>query len=226
MSARDRSGRVSSSPAASAFLLPYAGLMTLLFALFAALYALSMQDAAKAKSTIAAIRRSFGGGGTSGAGGPSQAPSPSAELTLVREQLAELAGGLPERGVIEAFEDRRGIVVRITGQDFFAPGEAGAGPDFLPALDRVGSVVAKIARAVRIEGHTDPAEMSSRGYPSDWELSSARAAWVARRWIERFGVDPSRLQVLGYSHHRPASEATTEWGQGKNRRIEVVILSQ
>ena len=208
----------------NAYLLPYAGLMTLLFALFAALYALSLKDSLKAKSAVQGIKKSFSlgqGGSGRGATDPFAPGNKSGTGETELAQVQRIIGDLP--GESQIFEDRRGIIVRIAAQDFFGPGEAHAGDDFLPLLNRIGRVVAKSARAVKIEGHSDPAEMGLKTYPSDWELSASRAAWVARLWIASFGLDPARIQITGFSHHRPLDEGSTEWAQGKNRRVEIVL---
>ncbi|MGZ3698211.1 MAG: OmpA/MotB family protein [Bdellovibrionota bacterium] len=100
--------------------------------------------------------------------------------------------------------------------------------DLRPILERIGRIVSKTPRLVRIEGHSDRAEAASQNHPgfaSDWELSAARAAWVAKYWIQRFDIEPARLGVAGYSHYRPLSESDDEWGKAKNRRVEIIILN-
>jgi chemotaxis protein MotB len=121
--------------------------------------------------------------------------------------------------------DSRGLIVRLAAKDFFDEGQVEVRPDLRPVLDRIGRVLSKTKRLFRIEGHTDATEAKTPGFASGWELSSARAAWLAKHWIKRFELDPARVGVVGYSHFRPLSTDRDEWGQAKNRRVEVIILN-
>jgi chemotaxis protein MotB len=78
---------------------------------------------------------------------------------------------------------------------------------------------------VRIEGHADPSEAETKSFPSDWELSSARAAWVAKYWVRRMNMDPKRLGIAGYGHFRPLNKSSNEWERAKNRRVEIIVLN-
>ena len=115
--------------------------------------------------------------------------------------------------------DSRGLVVRLAAKDFFEDGEVDVRPDLRPILDRIGQVLVRSKRLVRVEGHTDPAEEKKSKFSSGWELSAARAAWVVKYWVQRFEIDPKRLGAAGYSHYRPLTEKTDEWNRAKNRRV-------
>ncbi|HBI24653.1 MAG TPA: flagellar motor protein, partial [Nitrospiraceae bacterium] len=78
---------------------------------------------------------------------------------------------------------------------------------------------------IHIEGHTDDIPMNSIQFPSNWELSSARATSIVRRFISH-GVNPSRLTAIGYGEYRPITGNETEEGRGKNRRVDIVILNE
>jgi chemotaxis protein MotB len=243
------------------WLVSYADFITLLFAFFVVMYALSMENISKVKAAAESIRKAFGvTGGSVGtidlrgkAGGgviaPFDAPGdagggrlhnmpagktntagdPDGELQQMKELLEETIS--LELGVSDLSErmqmvyDSRGLVVRLAAKDFFEQDEIEVRPDLRPLLDRIGRVMSRTQRMIRIEGHTDPSEATPHGYPSDWELSSARAAWVAKYWIARFGIDPRRIGVAGYSHFRPLNEKGNEWARSKNRRIEIIILN-
>lgn len=240
------------------WLVSYADFITLLFAFFVVMYAISQADMAKFRKVSASIKAAFSAagpvgmidiGGQSGgdtanpldmkesiggrvqnlpAGKTNTATDPDPELQEMKELLEEtisLELGVTETSdVLQMMYDGRGLVLRLTAKGFFEEGAADVRPDFRPILDRIGKVIAKSNRLVRVEGHTDRNEPMSDGYPSGWELSAARAAWIARYWMKRFEVDPSRVGVAGYAHHRPLTLGKDDWSKAKNRRVEVIIL--
>jgi chemotaxis protein MotB len=238
--------------------------MTLLFAFFVVMYALSTQDLARARLAAQSIRAAFGGppiavGGPGGAqvnpfratgdcapcdksaSETSEEAETRAELSSMRSEIdadAQLEAGHADLGQsMETLVDRRGLVIRVAAKDFFAKGEASVREDLRPLLDRIGRVVARSRRPVRIEGHADTSEIKSPGFASSWDLSAARATWVARYWITRFELDPRQVGIAGYAHYRPSSEGespdagaeksrahpTSEWAHAMNRRIEIVV---
>lgn len=232
----------------------YAVFMTLLFALFVVMYALSIKDVAQARKAAQSIRMALGGPailpGTSGLRessnlSPFNAPAASApascppcvasseehaeldQMQTLLEAAAKVEAGHADLGErMETLVDRRGLVIRLSANDFFAPSEAAVHSDLLPLLDRIGRVVSRSKRPVRIEGYSDGGERLAPEFASGWELSAARAAWVARYWIKRFNLDPSQVAVVGYAHYRPApaeGRAESEWARARNRRIEVVV---
>lgn len=231
------------------WLVSYADFITLLFAFFVVMYALSMQNLSKVKAAAESIRKAFGGPAVvSGAGGdlrgetrvdpfdpPAAAGEPTGELRKMKGELEEAAsletGSADFSERMQTLFDGRGLVVRLSAKDFFGRFETAVRPDFQPLLDRIGRVIARTRRPIRIEGYSDPGEADHPpGFSSGWELSAARAAWVAKYWIARFALDPARIGVVGYAHYRPltsdAKSSGSEWEQGGNRRIEIVILDQ
>ena len=241
------------------WLVSYADFITLLFATFVVLYALSQQDISKFKSVAAAIRAAFSAAGPVGmvafnqnsggetvnqfdsttsnygravnldAGRTNTAADPDPELQNIKDKLEEtisLELGMSELAdKIQMQFDSRGLIVRLAAKDFFDQGAVVVRTDMQPVMDRIGKIVASTNRLVRVEGHTDPSEARTENYPTDWELSAARAAWVVKYWIKRFDVDPKRFGAAGYSHFRPLSGGKDEWSQAKNRRVEIIILN-
>jgi chemotaxis protein MotB len=163
------------------------------------------------------------------AGKTNTAADPDPELQEIRELLEETIS--LELGANDAAEklqmqfDSRGLIIRVATKDFFDEGSIEVRPDLRPILDRIGRVLAKMKRLIRIEGHTDRGEAQASKYPSGWELSAARAAWVAKYWIQKFNFNPSRMGIAGYGDHRPLSSGKKPWDRAKNRRVEVIILN-
>ena len=242
------------------WLVSYADFITLLFAFFVVMYAISQADLAKFQKVAASMKKAFNGG-TAGqgavqsdgsAGGNSvnlmddetvpggrvlnmpegktnTSADPNEELQKTKELLEESIS--LETGVSELSEkmqilyDSRGLIVRLAVKDFFPEGQTEVPQDLRPLLEKIGKILNKTDRPLRIEGHTDPSEAKVAGYPSDWELSAARAGWVARYWITRLGMDPRRIAIAGYGHFHPLTQTKEDWFRGGNRRIEILVLN-
>ena len=121
--------------------------------------------------------------------------------------------------------DSRGLVLSLSAKGFFEPFEVEVRPELRPLLDRIARVLVPSQRLIRIEGHADASEKRPEGYPSAWELSAARAGWVARYWLERYDFEPKRLGIAGYAHYRPVADGTGGYDQASNRRIEIIVLN-
>lgn len=119
-------------------------------------------------------------------------------------------------------QSEKGLAIRLNDQLLFAAGQARVREDAYPLLDLVAETLAGHPQDVRIEGHTDDRPMSSSVFPSNWELSSARAASVLRHFENR-GVDPRRLSAVGLGEWRPVASNESPAGRAKNRRVEIFM---
>ncbi len=241
------------------WLVSYADFITLLFAFFVIMYAMSQSDSHKLRQVTEGLRKAFSSagpvgmvnlGGNSGgntinlgdnadpaggrldnlpAGKTHTAADPDPDLQGVRELLEETIslefGGTEVSDRPQMQFDSRGLVVRVAAKDYFAEGEIEVRPDLRPVLDRIGDVLSKTNRLIRLEGHTDEGEKLSSRFSNHWEFSSARASWVANYWLKRFEFDPSRIGVAGYGFYRPLAKGSDPWKRAKNRRVEIIILN-
>jgi chemotaxis protein MotB len=122
--------------------------------------------------------------------------------------------------------DARGLIVTIvTDQVLFDSGKADLQPSGLQILDLVATALQAIPNDISIEGHTDAHPISNSRYPSNWELSTARATSVLRYLIDAHGMPPQRLSAAGYADTRPIDDNTTTAGASRNRRVEIVVNS-
>ena len=122
---------------------------------------------------------------------------------------------------------RRGptfLEVEIQSDILFASGVAEPSPVATATVRKLGAVLRDEPNAVRVEGYTDDVPIRTAAYPTNWELSSARAASVVHVLIGE-GVDPGRLAVVGYGEHQPAADNATAEGRNANRRVLLVILA-
>jgi chemotaxis protein MotB len=122
---------------------------------------------------------------------------------------------------------RRGLVVRLlTDQVVFDPGQAVLKPPAIPVLTGVAHALAiDKTHPIMVEGHTDNVPISGSQFPSNWELSTARASVVVRFLIHT-GIDKFRLGAAGYANLYPVASNSTAIGRSKNRRVEIVLLRQ
>lgn len=120
---------------------------------------------------------------------------------------------------------KRGLVVRLlTDRVVFDPGQAALKPAAVPVLTGVAHALnINKTHPIMVEGHTDNVPISGSQFPSNWELSTARASVVVRFLIHT-GIDKFRLGAAGYANLYPVASNSTDIGRSKNRRVEIVLL--
>ena len=141
--------------------------------------------------------------------------------------LEEIEAYLDENNlnnVITANRTEQGVVLVLQESILFDSAEAEILTSGMPFLDRIASLLHDIPNSVKVEGHTDSRPISNFRYPSNWELSGARASSVIRYLIEENEFDESRFTSAGYADTRPAvpNDSPQNWSQ--NRRVEIVIM--
>jgi chemotaxis protein MotB len=211
------------------WLLSYADFVTLLFALFVTMYAVSTVDADKLAPAASSMRSAFDGEKRQTGPVPlpdlgaivAQAPPPT---DRVRVELARVLADAIAAGRLELIEDARGLVVSLPERATFAPASTEMTPVALELIARVAAAVQTFDRPLRIEGHTDNVPIHTREFHSNWELSTARAATVIRFLIERVAFDPRRLSAAGYGEFHPRVANDSPENRARNRRVDIVIL--
>jgi chemotaxis protein MotB len=119
----------------------------------------------------------------------------------------------------------RGIRIRVKGALLFDPGAATVKSVATPFLDSLVQVMEKFDYFLLVEGHTDALPISTAMFPSNWELSSYRAASVLRYLIDH-GIDPRRLTSVGLAANYPLAPNDTPEGRAANRRVEFLLTKQ
>ena len=206
------------------WLVSYADLVTLLLALFVVLYAAADRD--RARTFAAAVSQQFG---TIPVGGDGVLPGtsqivPGDPLAAERRKLESAFAtndALRTRARLSITE--RGLIVSLAEAGFFAEGESEVRPDALPVLEALAASLTDSSALMRIEGHTDATPIATARYPSNWELSAARASNVLAYFAAR-GHLASRLSVAGYAGERPVADNSTLEGRALNRRVDLVVL--
>lgn len=233
------------------YLISYADFITLLFATFVVLYALSQVDIKDFKTLEQSIKQAFASPSlTQGSEGimdsssdtlfdTSQADSMITPLMMEymsqkyeQQSMEDIKNSITQdvkSGVlngVEAIQTDRGLVIRFNDDYLFKPASAVLTPEAKQKIDHVGALVSRkfALHSMRVEGHTDNKPMVSSIYPSNWELSSARASSIIRYLIGRFAFMPSLFTAVGFADTRPINNNKTEVERTKNRRVEILIL--
>ncbi|MFS0751142.1 flagellar motor protein MotS [Oceanobacillus sp. 1P07AA] len=126
--------------------------------------------------------------------------------------------------VITANRNDRGVVLVLQEKILFESGEAEILDDAEPFLNHIGSLLSELHNQVKVEGHTDSRPIANYRYPSNWELSGARASSVVRYLIEAQSLQMARFSTVGYADTVPLEPNTNEMNMSKNRRVEIIIL--
>lgn len=148
------------------------------------------------------------------------------EETTLQQLLTEIEAFLVENGledVILANRTERGVVLVLDEQVLFETGEAEIVGGRNAFLDKVGSMLKTMPNLVKIEGHTDNRPITTFRYPSNWELSTARASSVIRYLVDNHGLSNDRFIAVGYGETRPIVPNTNQANWKKNRRVEIVV---
>lgn len=147
------------------------------------------------------------------------------ELGHVADDVDTAMSTLIEAGQVHVHRHENWVTVDISSDILFSSGVAKLSPPAQNILGRLAESLRPFPNQIRVAGHTDNRPINNPAFPSNWELSSARAASVVHLFMDR-GVAPERLSVMGFGEQRPVTANDTETGRNANRRVEVMILSQ
>lgn len=219
-----------------AWLLPYSDLMTLLLAVFIVLFAVSNINHSKAEQmsdefSKQMMNKSYNAAAMSMQNDPKEegAASDQSELQKMEALKAELDEKLKSENLTASVKtsiDERGLVVSLNNAIFFDPGSAELKSENEKTLLEIANMISVMNNFIRVEGHTDNVPMNSSTYRSNWDLSAARAANVVRLLTSETKIPPRQLIAVGYGEYRPIADNSTEEGRAKNRRIDIIVLSE
>ncbi len=120
----------------------------------------------------------------------------------------------------------KGIEVVLPEIMLFPSGKADLIDEAVRFLDDMAPLLAEVSNIIEIEGHTDNRPISTERFPSNWDLSTARANVVIRYLLEEHNLDPDRFKAVGYGEHQPISSNDTDEGRSKNRRVVLIISNE
>jgi chemotaxis protein MotB len=144
-------------------------------------------------------------------------------LEKVATQVEAAMSNLIRENLVAVRRHGLWVEVEVKTDILFPSGVASLSPFATSVLQPLADAIAPFNNPVRVEGHTDNVPITTAAFPSNWELSAARAASVVHLFTKR-GIDPSRLTVIGLGEYRPAKPNATADGRDANRRVVLVIL--
>jgi chemotaxis protein MotB len=217
------------------WLLTYADLITLLLAFFIIMWAGSRADLEKFGRLAKALSQAFGVSTLEGEGGSmvgsgsglfefTQLSGAQRQFMYISEKLQKYASqeGLSESIAVNFRSE--GIVITLSNALLFPSGGVEIGEESRGTMTEIADLIRPLPNEVRIEAHTDNLPTNSPVYPTNWELSAARAAAVVRYLIENDDIEASRLSALGYGEQRPIYQNDTREHRLLNRRADILIL--
>jgi chemotaxis protein MotB len=231
-------GRRGGGASHERWLLSYADFMTLLFAFFTTMYAISTVDASKLSTVAAGMQTAFDAGSgdqassrdgaiargvlasSRGAAATHAAPGPDARAEIERALGDELSAHR-----LQLSQDRRGLVLSIPEAAAFPVGSADMSDAFKDVAMRLSAALERLPNAIRIEGHTDDVPIHTARFSSNWELSTARATCVVQFLIQQAAMSPDRLSAAGYAEFHPLDTNASPVGRARNRRVDVIVLN-
>jgi chemotaxis protein MotB len=148
-------------------------------------------------------------------------------LEATKQKIEQALQSVGLQSKVQFQFDQRGLVVSIvTDSVLFDNGSADLRPEGRAVLDGLAPALANLPNQIAVEGHTDNVPIATGQYPSNWELSTARATTVLRYLADVRGLPQGRLSAAGYADQRPIADNNTPDGRAKNRRVEIVVIAQ
>ena len=213
------------------WLLTYADMITLMLALFIILFAISTISKVKFQAFAREVSGGFDNqwavnqppnGGTDGA----KAFDASSRIPAIQKQLQQYVAKNHLEKSVQVHMDRRGLVITLlSDKSYYDSGSAELRPQTKKILDEVDVFLKKNDNLVRVEGNTDNVPIATDRYPSNWELSTARAVNVLRYLVEQDHLSPLRISAAGYGQYRPRTDNSTAETRQQNRRVDIVLLN-
>ncbi|WP_374555387.1 flagellar motor protein MotD [Aquitalea pelogenes] len=231
------------------WLVSYADFITLLFAFFVVMYAISSVNEGKYRVLSSAIVDAFRSGSTvniqttpptGGANTMIQIPDtkpiakavkgdhhidPASKQGSLAADLAKVMDPLVKGGQVNITQSPKGVTVDIRDTALFPVGQASPNDQSRQIMAGMAALLSKVDNQIRVEGFTDNVPIKTSTYPSNWELSAARAGSVVRLFQEN-GINPSRLVAVGRGENLPVADNATPDGRATNRRVSITVLAE
>ncbi|HEU0197825.1 MAG TPA: flagellar motor protein MotD [Nevskiaceae bacterium] len=147
-----------------------------------------------------------------------------AALAHLNDKIAKLLEPLVKQGLVHIKRSKLWLEVEIGSDILFESGSATMPPNAQQIINEVAQLLATVPNSLRVEGYTDDTPIHTALYPSNWELSAARAASVVHLMIGE-GVSPDRIALAGYGQYRPIASNATAAGRNANRRVVIIVLA-
>ena len=213
------------------WLLTYADMITLMLALFIILFAMSTISESKVQRFAREVTAGFDNvwsvnqppnGGTNG----QEMMDSSSTVPAIEKDLQQYVAQNHLEKSVQVRLDRRGLVITLlSDKSYYNSGSADLRPQTMAILDAVSKFLKKNENLIRVEGNTDNVPIATAAFPTNWELSTARAVNVVRYLHERDAIESTRLSAAGYGEFHPRTSNATDESRQQNRRVDIVLLN-
>ncbi len=213
------------------WLLTYADMITLMLALFIILFAMSTISRVKVQAFAKQVSAGFDNVWTVNqppSGGANGALQQNANATVpqIEQQLKKFVQKNKLQNRLQVHVDHRGLVVTLlSDKSFYDSGSAQMRPETQKLLDQIAPFLKKNQNLIRVEGNTDNVPIRTSIYPSNWELSAARAVNVVRYLQEHDGINPTRMSAAGNGKYHPRTGNDSAQTMQQNRRVDIILLN-
>jgi len=212
----------------SRWIVSYADFITLLFAFFVVMYAVSSVNVNKYKNMAEGLQKVFSKQKHSTLANKMHGQTNDKHVLAGKavkqpdfEQVKKLLGTLKNNS-IAVNQHQSWIELDIKANALFISGQAVVNREALADIEKIAALVKNSAYPIALEGHTDDVPINTSMFPSNWELSAARAAAIARLFAAN-GVDPAKISATGFGAQHPIASNKSKSGRAKNRRVVVII---
>lgn len=142
------------------------------------------------------------------------------------QELIDFMKALKLDPSIQARFSSEGLNLSLENSVLFEPGKARVNPRGFAVLDKIAARLKTLSNRVRVEGHTDDVPIATELYPSNWELSVARAVNVLKYLVDAGPISSARMSAVGYGDSRPLYPNSSRQSRAKNRRVEIILVSE
>lgn len=204
----------------------YADFVTMLLALFMVMYAVLRIDNQKMNELQEKMQNAFSSSTTNRYVTKYQENSAHNNLYGTAELTKIFEDNLEQTKSINLVKDPRGLIVRVNSSTIFDEGSSEIKPQAQKTITEIVKVLTKIDNPVIIEGHTDSTPIKNAKFPSNWELSTARATNIISFIVKTGKIPPKRLCAVGYGENMPIGDNTSISGRMLNRRVDIIVLEK
>lgn len=214
------------------WLISYADFITLLFAFFVVMYSISSVNEGKYRVLSSTLAESFNSidsaGNSAGSADLAVVKKLDTELldpnvfNAISQEFASVFSDLVDDGIMTISSNDDWLQIELRDSILFSSGRANVSPRAQEIFTQVARILSASENPIQIEGFTDNVPIGTRQYPSNWELSTARASAIVK-WMASSGIDPTRLAAVGFGEHQPIATNSTAAGRSQNRRVAIMV---
>lgn len=211
------------------WVISYSDFVTMLLALFMIMWAMNGMNSEKVNSTNKNVEKVFASYSKNVKFPQKNIQNKFESIGIKESEQDKILETLKKNPTLQAktklLKGDKGAIIRLNDKMLFSEGSAIIKPDILSTLDNIAAELKTLDNFIIIEGHTDSTPIHTEQFPSNWELSTARATNIINYLVKKDGLKPNKLSAVGYGEYMPIAPNTSYEGKTQNRRVDIIILS-